>query len=66
MIPYHTHPRNALLTVRLITHFTLIQLLTTMYVLMIHQTVLLIEGFLTYTIIHHYVCFDVLSDGSVD
>jgi len=37
-----------------------------MYVLMIHQTVLLIEGFLTYTIIHHYVCFDVLSDGSVD
>ena len=37
-----------------------------MYVLMIHQAVLLIEGFLTYTIIHHYVSFDVLSDLPFD
>jgi len=36
------------------------------YVLIIHQTTLLIEGFLTYTIIHNYVRFDVLSDWSFD
>jgi len=65
-MPYHTIPRNALLTVGLTTHFTLIPLLTTICVLMIHQTAVLIEGFLTYTIIHQYVCVDVLSDSSVD
>jgi hypothetical protein len=56
--------KNALLSAWLITHFPLIRLLTTRHVLM-YQPALLSE-FSTYSIIHHCVCFDVLSDWFVN
>jgi len=62
---YVLSDKFAVMTECLLTNTTDIRVLTAMYMLMSYKTVMMIEHFIThkYKGIHHYVCFDVLSES---